>query len=92
MRYIIEYAILCEKGKVRQTNQDNFWHMGQFLESESEGLPAPITGVTENSATPVFAVFDGMGGAKCGEVAAYLAAKTFDEFYLTQSKSDFQEF
>jgi len=79
MGYAIELAILCDTGKRRHTNQDNFWYAGKFLESENNGLTPPIAESIDNTNTPILAVFDGMGGERYGEVAAYVAAKALDE-------------
>jgi protein phosphatase len=76
-RYI-DYAVVCHKGKVRSDNQDNFWCAGRYLESENDGLAAPIVGTAKCGDRPVFGVFDGLGGESHGELAAYFAAKTFD--------------
>ena len=78
MRYIINYTALCNQGKVRVQNQDNFWCVGAYLNSENAGLESPLYGSTDIRSCHCFAVFDGMGGEKKGEMAAYLAAKTFD--------------
>ena len=79
MSHKIKYAALCHKGKIRDKNQDNLWCSGVFLEKENKGLPKMLSGVIEKKAYPAFAVFDGLGGEQQGEVAAYLAAKKFDE-------------
>lgn len=92
MNYTIEFVILCEQGKRRKINQDNFWHNGQFLDSENNGLTLPIINSTNTLKLPVFAVFDGMGGEKYGEVAAYLAAKALNQFYAKDQKSNFTYF
>lgn len=78
MSYIINYAAACHRGKVRRVNQDNLWVNGVFLASENDGLPQPLVGTLENSTSAIFAVFDGMGGESCGEMAAFLAARAFN--------------
>ena len=88
MNYTIKYIVLCEKGKKRQTNQDNFWCNGYFLANDNNGLSTPLTDISCNTTTPIFAIFDGMGGAKCGEMAAYLAAKSFDSLYTAGDITD----
>lgn len=87
MSYFIEFAILCDQGKVRLKNQDNFWHNGIFLESENKGTHTPLEGTVGNEKFPIFAVFDGLGGEKCGEIAAHIAAKTLNGLYPAVSKS-----
>ena len=92
MSYCIEYAVLCDKGAVRTKNQDNFWCMSEFLQSENDGLTEPVVGVTDSKNFPAFAVFDGMGGEQRGEVAAYVAASSFDTAYKESIKSDVRRF
>jgi len=92
MSYHIEYTLVNNKGPVRDKNQDNFWCMGEYLDSENEGLANPITGETDTKSTPAFAVFDGMGGEQYGEVAAYIAAKIFDQSYRDSPKRDEKQF
>jgi len=92
MDYTIDYAVYCERGNVRGKNQDNFWCAGNYLESENNGLTAPIINSISATSNPAFAVFDGMGGEKYGEIAAYLACKTFNDLYSGALKSDMKEF
>lgn len=72
----IEFVCLCNKGYLRNINQDNFLVDNQHLEKNNNGLEIPLTGSLSVEDFPVFAVFDGMGGACCGEVAAYISAET----------------
>jgi protein phosphatase len=92
MRCFIDAAVLCDKGKLRSKNQDNFWFAETYLEHENTGLPEPLKERFKNADFPVFAVFDGMGGEKYGEIAAWLAAKTFNEHYTGDSKRETQSF
>jgi protein phosphatase len=55
-----------------------------YLPSENGGLKTQLEVSVQTADTPMFVVFDGMGGEKHGEIAAFLAAKTFDE---TRAKS-----
>lgn len=73
----VEYAGTCFQGLVRKNNEDNFWCDSRYLESENHGLEELFFGVLDRESFPAFAVFDGMGGEECGEVAAYLATDTF---------------
>lgn len=92
MNYCIKYTALCSKGLVRAKNQDNFWCMGEFLQSKNDGLSEPIAGITDVKSIPAFAVFDGMGGEQQGEVAAYVAASSFDSAYKENPKNDIKRF
>jgi len=92
MNYCIQYVVLCDKGLIRQENQDNFWCMGEFLESENNGLTEPINGMMNKKTIPAFAIFDGMGGIPQGDVAAHIAARNFDIAYKNSPKDDIKQF
>jgi serine/threonine protein phosphatase PrpC len=74
----------CDKGIIRDNNEDNFFFQGMFLDADNEGLDKTLTvslKADEIKDCGVFmAVFDGMGGISHGEFAAYEAAKYADEF------------
>lgn len=86
MAYQIEYAYTCHNGKVRANNEDNFWCCGESLEVEHQGTEDVITASAVSLKMPALAVFDGMGGESCGEIASFLASKTFGEFYKKNKK------
>lgn len=81
---MIDTAVCCHMGRHRHNNEDNFYLNGvwkskeqvdqNWFEARSILQPA------------LFAVFDGMGGAQYGEVAAHMAAsllhKHRDDFLL----------
>jgi protein phosphatase len=75
MAYQIKYAYTSHTGKVRANNEDNFWCCGNYMPAENQGIEGIVEGNKNVLMQPLFAVFDGMGGESCGEMAAYLAAK-----------------
>ncbi len=77
MSYRLEYIADSFKGLVRAINEDNLWCAGTSLERIHEDLDEPITGTINSDEYPAFVVFDGIGGAPDGEVASYLAARTY---------------
>lgn len=77
----IEYACVSDNGKVRMHNEDNFWCEGKYMPSNNNGTEEYLTGTIVNEPKKVFAVFDGMGGESCGEMASYLSAQSLDTFY-----------
>ena len=81
MKFTIQAACGCNKGKIRKNNEDNFFFDGKCLERENSGLKHPvyIEDVLKNGTC--FAIFDGMGGENFGEYAAYAAAR---QMQLTQ--------
>lgn len=83
----IEFVCLHNKGYLRSTNQDNFLVNNQHLKEADNELENPLTGSLSVADLPVFAVFDGMGGACCGEIAAYISAETLLDFDLKHNIS-----
>ncbi len=81
MPYQIEYAYTSHIGNVRDNNEDNFWCCGETMDAENRGTDGVIVGMAAQFQTPLLAVFDGMGGESCGEIAAYLAADACGKHY-----------
>ena len=83
MKWEVSYACISKKGLVRDTHQDNFLCNGHYLQLGTSGTDVPLTGRIEASFNTVFAVFDGIGGERDGDKAAFTAAKTAAEFDFT---------
>ena len=47
---------------------------------ENSGTEGTVSGSITSDYLPAFAVFDGMGGESCGEIAAFLAAQEFGNY------------
>lgn len=95
MAYQIEYAYTCHIGKIRNNNEDNFWCCGDNLEAQNQGMSHIRSGYMKQSEYPLLAVFDGMGGESCGEMAAFLAAEACGEHFKTAKdgiRNDPEEF
>ena len=95
MAYQIEYAYTCPIGKIRNNNEDNFWCCGDSLEAQNQGMSHIRSGYMKQSEYPLLAVFDGMGGESCGEMAAFLAAEACGEHFKTAKdgiRNDPEEF
>lgn len=75
MKYIIEAACGCHRGKIRNNNEDNFYFMGKCLKLKNDGLGKIISAERVQNGGICFAVFDGMGGENYGEYASYAAAR-----------------
>ena len=93
MRFMIEAACGCHKGRIRKNNEDNFYFDGRCLEKDNEGLkyPVSIERVLENGF--IVSVFDGIGGANFGEYASFAAARRMQlaerkpsDFFIPASK------
>lgn len=76
MLYRIRYVCLSHIGRIRQINQDNFICAGHYAQLNGASVNFPMCGKVSSKENTLFGVFDGMGGEECGEVAAYIAAKT----------------
>lgn len=89
MPYILDAACLCNTGKVRTNNEDNFLFDGQCLEAENNGLDVTLTMTGKLRNGICLAVFDGMGGENYGEYASFAAAdcmkfagRKFKDFFI----------
>ena len=92
MKYEIYYALACNTGKVRVINQDNFWCVSEYLQEKNNGLDSLKSGKINSENYLAFVVFDGMGGEQYGEMAAYIAAETFDNIYKDKKVVDIKDF
>lgn len=93
MAQTIRYFYTSHVGRVRKENQDNFFCNGVFLPHRNHGTDDILEGRVTTDKDPVFAIFDGMGGEECGEMAAYLAAKEMAEFPFGKGmEKDFFDF
>lgn len=81
MAYQIEYAYTSHIGKLRANNEDNFWCCGAYMDAENQGTEGVKKGKISLEGSPLFGVFDGMGGESSGEIAAYLAAEACGRYY-----------
>lgn len=89
-RNIIEYACVCSVGRRRRNNEDNFYCDGQIREDVNSLDDVLLSGEVSADTNELFAVFDGMGGEACGEVASYTAAAESRAF--AQSRMEYEEY
>lgn len=78
MVYRLSAACGCSVGRIRDNNEDNFYFNGHTLGEKNNGLNRTLSVKCRTSKPACFAVFDGMGGEECGELASYIAAATLD--------------
>lgn len=72
-KFSLKAAIASNKGLLRDHNEDNFL----FFNSTLPDLFAPFHADGSVTDLPaLFALFDGIGGAKSGEIASHIAAST----------------
>lgn len=77
MTMSVKFAVRSETGHVRDNNEDNFFCNGIYMTPSERDKPFFMTGAAEIPC--IFAVFDGMGGHDCGELASFTAAETLAE-------------
>ena len=70
-----EYACMSCVGSIRRNNEDNFYCDGHIREDADSVEDTFFSGEVTSDAGALFAVFDGMGGEACGEVASLVAAR-----------------
>ena len=75
MAFRIEAACVCNTGKVRRNNEDNFYFDGHSLPAENRGLDETLLLSSPLRRLIYLAVFDGMGGENFGELASFAAAE-----------------
>lgn len=88
--YTIEYGCACTIGKVRKNNEDNFYCDKKLRLDPDNSEDVVFSGKIKSSENEVLAVFDGMGGEACGEVASLVAAENTMEF--AKNKGDYDEY
>ena len=74
MSYLIDAACLCNIGKVRKNNEDNFFFDDRCMEVDNDGLKHPVTMKKRLGKEVCVSIFDGMGGENFGEYASFAAA------------------
>lgn len=85
-----EYACLSSVGRLRRNNEDNFYCDGHIREDVNAVADVAFSGVVPTDTNELFAVFDGMGGETCGEVASYVAASEAARF--AQERGQYEEY
>ena len=87
MAYKLDAACLCNTGRVRKNNEDNFYFDGKRMEAENNGLPNPLVMTKKLNQGVCVAVFDGMGGENFGEFASFAAADCMQAMMLKLQSS-----
>ena len=91
MNDMIQYAYTSQIGKRRGNNEDNFWVNGEQLPMINNGTENVLEGTVSPDAFTALAVFDGMGGERCGEAASFLAAQEFGHYCAENQASAGQD-
>ncbi len=86
----VEYACLCSVGRLRRNNEDNFCCDGHIRADVNSTDDFAVSGTVSSDDNALFAVFDGMGGEACGEVASLIAAQESERF--TRDRAQYEEY
>jgi len=89
-KHTIEYACICSVGKVRRNNEDNFYCDGQIRRDIDSNAEVVLSGAVSSDTNELFAVFDGMGGEACGEIASFVAASHSELF--ARDRGEYEEY
>ena len=77
-------------GKIRRNNEDNFYCGGRIREDIYSEEETVLSGSVSSDSNELFAVFDGMGGEACGEVASFVAASHSELF--ARDRASYEEY
>lgn len=77
MTYTLHASCGSFIGNGREQNQDNFFFQKKHLPIPNQGLKNPVKYSVNTEEPVVLALFDGMGGASRGDMAACLASEVF---------------
>lgn len=86
----VEYACVCSVGRLRRNNEDNFYCDGHIREDVDSTADTELSGTVYSDTNELFAVFDGMGGEACGEVASYVAA--YESRLFADDRAQYEEY
>ena len=89
-KHIIDYACVCSTGKLRKNNEDNFYCGGRVREDIYANEDVAVSGTVASDTNELFAVFDGMGGEACGEIASFAAASHAELF--ARDRGQYEEY
>ena len=89
-KHTVEYACICALGNVRRNNEDNFYCDGQIRREIDSNDEVVLSGAVGSDTNELFAVFDGMGGEACGEVASFVAASHSELF--ARDRGEYEEY
>lgn len=88
-KHVVNYCCINIKGGIRKNNQDNFFVQNRYRKSNEPDIDLIYSGEFCSSDNEIIAVYDGMGGEVCGEIASLIAAS---ETIRYNNKNDSGEF
>lgn len=78
-KFHIRSAVINNKGRVRENNEDNFFLNGRYLELSEMEAGGTFSALSERP-VQLYAVLDGMGGEDAGEFASFHAAQALSAY------------
>jgi len=86
----VECSAITHVGLVRSTNEDNYYINGKHRSSDT----VPAEGYSDNKLrdTYLYAVCDGMGGERYGELASLIAVKVLTKYQLTDIRQTIMDY
>ena len=88
--WMLQMAVASDLGSVRANNEDNF--LMDCICNENQTEQYYYEAVQDLNQCRIAAVFDGMGGESCGELASLTAAKMMGAVAANQSGADLKIF
>ena len=86
----LDMAVASDLGRVRSNNEDNFLMGSIYNEKQAGQYYYETTESLDNCR--LAAVFDGMGGESCGELASLTAAQMMGDVAASQGQTDLKSF
>ena len=91
-RVVLAAAAVTDVGVVRSNNEDNFYCNGVWRVDVSQDRMSYREEVKVVKQPKIFAVMDGMGGLKDGEIASFMAAKELGRLCMESPEYDLLAF
>lgn len=83
----IKFRCATDVGRIRKGNEDNLFCNGKYLTDVQATKGYRDCGEASTDTPQLFAIFDGMGGEACGEVASFIAAQVASDTDILNTDS-----
>lgn len=86
---LYEGVVISDAGKIRDNNEDNYYLFGRI--KNDMNAKSDTASVSSEFGNELVAVFDGVGGASCGEVASFLSASAIKPCRLSEFDTELMQ-